>query len=103
MPDGKDDCKEGRNDVTVLVKNEGAASADGFAVRLLVDDDQAEAEEKTVSGLDAGKEQEVRFDDVRLRKGERTLTVATDAKNAVSESKEDNNERKVTATCKEDD
>ena len=54
-------------------------------------------------GLEAGKEREVRFDDVRLKKGERTLTALVDAKGAVAESNEDNNELKVTARCAEGD
>jgi subtilase family serine protease len=56
-----------------------------------------------VTGLEAGKELEVRFDDVKLKKGDRALTIAVDAKGAVTESKEDDNERKVTAQCKDDD
>ncbi len=68
VPDGKDDCKKGRNDVAVLVKNAGAAKAGEFAVRLVVDGDSGAAkEEKVADGLEAGKELEVRFDDVRLK------------------------------------
>jgi hypothetical protein len=104
VPDGKDDCKKGRNDVSVLVKNTGAVKAGDFRVRLVVDDDSGTArEEELADGLDAGKEHEVRFDDVRLTKGERTLLVIADAKGAIAESKEDNNELKVTARCQDDD
>jgi CARDB len=99
--DGKGDCKDGKNDVTVVVKNSSTGKAEKFAVRLTVDG--GEVVEETVAGLEAGQEHEVRFDDVRLKKGERTLTVLADAKGAVAESKEDNNERKVTARCQDDD
>jgi subtilase family serine protease len=100
-PDGKDDCQEGKNDVAVVVKNAGAAKAD-FAVRLGVDGNDDEAKEKSVDGLDAGQEHQVRFDDVRLKKGERTLLAIADPKNAITEAKEDNNELKVTARCNDD-
>jgi hypothetical protein len=100
VPDGKDDCKDGENAVAVVVKNAGAA-AGAFALRLVVDGDD-EAKEKPVADLEGGQEREVRFDDVRLKQGERTLTAVADAKDALAESKEDNNELKVTARCKDD-
>ena len=56
-----------------------------------------------MDGLEAGQEHEVRFDDVRLNEGERTLLVIADANKGIAESKEDNNELKVTARCKDDD
>ena len=46
---------------------------------------------------------DLRFDDVRLKKGERTLVATADAKNAVAESDEGNNELTVAAKCKADD
>jgi hypothetical protein len=101
VPDGKDDCKDGKNRVAVVVKNGGKANAGPFAVRLDVDGDQAD--EALISALEAGQEQEVRFDDVRLKKGARTFVATLDPKNAVAESNEDNNELKVAATCKDDD
>ncbi len=100
VPDGKDDCKDGKNDLAMVVKNGGAAAAGSFQVRLQVDG--GEAHEASVPGLEAGEEREVRFDDLRLRKGERKLTATADAKGAVAESNEENNERKVTAGCKDD-
>jgi subtilase family serine protease len=103
VPDGKDDCKQGRNDVSVLVKNTGAVKAGDFRVRLVVDGDSGTArDEVLVDGLEAGKEHEVRFDDVRLNEGERTLLVTADATTGIAESTEDNNELKVTARCKDD-
>jgi hypothetical protein len=101
VPDGKDDCKAGKNGVTVTVKNAGAARAEGFAVRLTVDG--AEAGEQTVNGLDAGKEREVRFGEVQLKKGEHQITASADAKETVSEADEENNEAKVSPRCKDDD
>ena len=99
-PDGKDDCKDGKNRVAVVVKNTSKGDAESFAVRLTVDGEQVA--EQSITGLEAGKEQEVRFDDVRLKKGARTLTALADAKQTVAEADEDNNERKVTAQCKDD-
>jgi hypothetical protein len=98
-PDGKDDCKDGKNAVTVVVKNAGTAKADSFAVRLAVDG--GDAIEETVDGLEAGKEREVKLNDVRLNKGEHALTATADAKGTVAEANEENNERKVTARCGE--
>lgn len=101
VPDGKDDCKDGKNRVAVVVKNGGTANAGSFVVRLAADGEQVA--EQSVTGLGAGKEQEVRFDDVRLKKGAHTLTAVADAKQTVAETDEDDNERKVTAQCKDDD
>jgi hypothetical protein len=95
-PDGKDDCKDGKNDVTVVVKNAGKGDADGFTVRLSVDGDDRDA---TVDGLNAGQEREVRFDDVQLKKGEHTLKAVADPDHAIDEAKDDNNELKATARC----
>jgi hypothetical protein len=100
VPDGKNDCKDGKNDVTVVVKNVGTTKAESFAVRLDVDGDEVRAESE--DGLEAGKEREVRFGDVRLKKGEHQLDAALDPENTVAESSEDNNERKVSATCNAD-
>jgi hypothetical protein len=101
VPDGKDDCKDGKNDVAVVVKNGGLGQAGSFVVRLTVDGD--EAAEQSVNGLDAGQEREVRFDGVRLKKGEHKLAATLDPKNTVVESKEDNNQRQVTARCQDGD
>jgi subtilase family serine protease len=97
VPDGKSDCKDGKNTVSVVVKNAGMARAGSFTVRLEVDGGQAI--EMDVPGLEATQEHEARFDDVRLKKGEHRLTVTVDSKNTVAEANEDNNVRTVTATC----
>jgi CARDB len=99
-PDGKDDCKDGKNDVAVVVKNAGTASTGAFAVRLTVDG--YEAGEESVDSLEAGKEREVRFDDVRLKQGEHKLAAALDSENTVAESIEGNNGRQATARCQDD-
>ena len=101
-PDGEEDCKKGKNDVAVVLKNGGIGNARDFAVRLVVGGDE-DAKEELVANLEAGREREVRFDDVGLKQGERTLTAIVDAKQAVAESKEDNNQLKVTARCKDSD
>jgi subtilase family serine protease len=54
-----------------------------------------------VSGLNAGKEQEIRFDGVRLEQSEHTLTATADAKEDASESNDDNNTLKIAARCKD--
>ena len=99
-PDGKEDCKDGKNDLAVVVKNAGIADAASFAVRLAVDGD--EAGEVSEADLEAGEERVVRFDDVRLKKGERKLTATLDPKDTLAESNEDNNSRTMTATCRDD-
>jgi hypothetical protein len=98
VPDGKDDCKDGKNAVTVVVKNTGTANAESFAVRLDVDGDAAGDESMDV--LEAGKEREVRFGDVRLKKGDHKLVATADPKNTVAESKDDNNAQTVPVTCR---
>ena len=97
VPDGKVDCKDGKNDVAVVVKNVGTADAESFVVRLAVD--AAEAGAESVADLEASDEREVRFEDVRLKKGEWKLAATVDSKGAVAESKDDNNALKVTVGC----
>jgi len=101
LPDGKDDCRDGKNDVAVVVKNAGTAEAGAFTVRLTVDAETGEAVEESVKGLEAGKEREIRFDDVKLKKGDHTLSAVADAENAVAESDEANNALEVGARCRD--
>jgi subtilase family serine protease len=96
-PDGKDDCKDGKNEVTVVIKNDGSADAEGLTVRL--DVDGAEAATQAVAKLAAGDEREVRFGDVRLKKGERTLAATVDLKDAGADADQDAPGLKVTAGC----
>jgi hypothetical protein len=103
VPDGKDDCKKGKNDVAVTVRNGGSARAGTFAVRLVIDGEDEKAKSRDVAELDAGQEREIRFDNVRLGKGARHLTAQADLRQAVAESNESNNEKVVTATCEDDD
>ena len=98
-PDGKDDCKDGKSDVTAVVKNDGAANAQGFAVRLTVDGVQVGV--KSVAQLDAGDEHEVRFEDVRLKKGEHKLAATTDLKGSGADSKPESDWVKVTVRCQD--
>jgi hypothetical protein len=100
-PTGSKDCKEGRNDIAVVLKNQGAASASGFALQVVIDDD--EVEEKAGLSLDAGKELSVRFEDLRLKKGQHKLRAIADPKNAIGEANEDNNKLEVSARCEDDD
>ncbi|HZO32579.1 MAG TPA: CARDB domain-containing protein [Chloroflexota bacterium] len=99
-PDGQNDCKDGKNTVAVVVKNAGSEKVGAFAVRLDADGDELSVE--SVDGLEAGKEREVRFEDVKLKKGEHKLTASVDAKTTVAESNEENNDRQVTARCQGD-
>jgi hypothetical protein len=94
-------CQAGKNDIAVVVKNDGDMAAPGFVVRLRIDDgDEAEL---TVAPLEAGKELTLAFNDVRLKKGERRLEVAADSKKAVAEPDDLNNERVMIVRCEEDD
>ena len=83
--------------MTIVLKNAGSEDA----VRLIVDGAQGSAVEQSVKGLEAGQEREVRFDDARLKKGQHQLVARVDAGAKVTESKEDNNELRETATCKD--
>jgi hypothetical protein len=98
-PDGKDDCKAGKNAVAVVVKNTGTADASGFAVRLVVDGAESSAFEQAVQSLEAGKEREVRFEGVELKKGEHKLTALADSNRQVTETNEENNALTATARC----
>jgi hypothetical protein len=101
-PSGQNDCDPGKNDITVVVKNDGAGSEAAFVVRLLVDDDDDDASLRTVPSLDAGKEASVEFGGVQLKKGERKLTATVDPQKVMNESKEDNNEIKISARCRDE-
>ena len=70
-------------------------------MRLAVGNVQGNGPEQKVNGLEAGKEREVTFEDVKLKKGEQTLTALVDAKSVIGETNEENNEREVTARCKD--
>jgi len=98
VPDGTNDCKAGTNDLAVVVKNIGKGDAVSCSVRLTVDGDDVDA---SVAGLSAGQEQEVRFDDVRLKKGEHKLVALVDPEHAVHDSKDANDQGKVSARCTE--
>ena len=98
VPDGKDDCRAGKNLVTVTVKNGGKGTAGLFTTRLTVDG--VDVAEQLAVDLEAGKEQEVRFEGVQLKKGEHKLTVLADANSQVAETDEGNNPLTVTAACR---
>lgn len=99
VPDGKSDCKDGKSDVAVVVKNAGTARADAVAVRLSADG--TEVGTQAANGLEAGKQREVHFGDVRLKKGEHTLAASVDPKETGAELQADNNTRTVTARCQD--
>jgi subtilase family serine protease len=103
VPDGKDDCKPGKNVVTVTVKNGGNADAGSFVVSLSEDLADVALGEQTVDGLKIGQEREVRFEGVRLKKGTQKIEAYADYREKVSESSKDNNGLMVTASCKDDD
>jgi len=101
-PSGASDCDPGKNDVTVNIANDGAASAAGLVVRLVIDDKDDEARERAAPTLEPGKEAEVRFDDVSLSRGERELVATVDAKRAIAETDEGNNELKIKVNCRDE-
>jgi hypothetical protein len=101
-PDGHNDCDPGKNDITATVKNVGTIAAPAFSVWVVVDEQSDEAQEHSISTLDAGKQQEVTFEDVPFKKGQHRITVTADAKKAITETSEDNNEMKVTLNCRDE-
>lgn len=69
-PEGNNDCDPGKNDVTVVVRNQGDGPAASFIVVFAFNDGQTENNlVQPVTALDAGKELEVLFKDVELKKG----------------------------------
>ncbi|HLH25240.1 MAG TPA: CARDB domain-containing protein [Chloroflexota bacterium] len=98
-PGGQNGCDPGRNQVTVVIKNLGTGAAANFAVRLVVDNRDNEARNQAVTALEAGQELEVRFDGVDLNRGEHRLTATVDARQALAELNEANNERTLTVRC----
>ena len=100
-PDGKDDCKAGKSSVAVVVKNESAAKADTVTVRLAVDGVEVGAQ--SLTSLEPGKEREVRFADVSLKKGEHKLAAAADLKDPVADTRQGDHELKIVARCQDGD
>jgi hypothetical protein len=96
-PDGKDDCKDGKSDILVAVKNGGMAFASKVAVQLAVDGDKVGTE--TITTLAPGDTTDVRFEDERLKKGQHTLTATLQARSDGAEAAADTNALKVTVTC----
>jgi len=99
-PGGGGDCRARSNEIAVVVENEGTGTTVSFVVRRVVDGEDDEAKKQTVAGLDAGKELEVRFEDVRPRRGLRDIAAGVDAGKAVAESDEDSNEVKIGVNCR---
>lgn len=83
----------------MVVKNSGPSKAGSFVVRLEAGEAASDADDQSVNGLDPGKEREIRFEDVRLKKGDRQITATVDAKGSVAESNESNNQQTVSARC----
>jgi hypothetical protein len=102
-PDGNEDCDSGRNDITVVIKNQGTADVGAFRVTLLVDGDEDDGDAENVSSLARGAETTVRFNNIRLQKGDNELKIRVDSEQNITESSEGNNELTKTARCKDDD
>jgi hypothetical protein len=98
VPDGKNDCtggNNGKNTVAVVVKYLGSESAGDVPVRLVVDGNPVG--ERSVDGLKAGQQREVRFDGVRLSTGEHKLFASINGKADLTT--DEHNSRTVTAAC----
>jgi hypothetical protein len=83
----KGDCEAGKNDVAVTVRNQGSARVQDLIVTLDVDGD--DGKEKSLAGLDAGRDATVDFDDVQLKKGDRKLTASVASRGSVKDRAED--------------
>ena len=103
QPSGNNDCDPGKNDVTVTVKNSGAADHGPFAVSLLVDDDEGDGGKEMLDALAKNQSRDVTFDNVKLKKGQHELKVQVDPEAKVDESSETNNELPVMVSCKNED
>jgi subtilase family serine protease len=99
VPDGKADCKDGKNTLAVRVKNSGEADAGTFTVWVSETTADVELGKREVAGLKAGQEQELRFEDVKLKKGPHTIAALADLNNRVSEQDENNNQLEIGASC----
>ena len=95
-PSGNNDCDPGKNDVTVVVKNEGNAAAASLLVRLTVEN---QTKDKTATDLGAGSEVNVAFDDLMLSKGQHKLTATANVPNPVAMTTQDDGKLEVTVNC----
>jgi hypothetical protein len=102
-PSGANDCDPGDNDVVVVVNDPDSVFP--FTLRLVVDDKQNQALERTVGQGPSSAARlvpilEIRFEDVRLNQGEHSLTATVDPANAIAESNEGNNSKTITVSCR---
>jgi hypothetical protein len=77
QPSGQNDCDPGENDVTVVMKNEGAAAATNLVLQLVVDGKEKDALEKPVGNINANQSLNVTFDDVELKSDDEHKLLAT--------------------------
>jgi hypothetical protein len=105
VPDGKNDCKEGKNDISVQVENSGAAASGAFKALLTINGD--EETDRSAAALDPGKSLNFTFDDVRLKKGNNSLTATLEIDQLGTQTEPTKQQKPitktVTANCKEDD
>ena len=85
----------------MTVRNGEAVPTDATALRLQVDKNTDDAEEKSVASLDKGKSVDVSFEDIHLKKGAHTLTASLGAESEATELKNDGSELTVSASCKD--
>lgn len=100
MPDSGNDCDPGGNDVLVTIKNQATAATGEFTVRMIVDGHDSDAVDQSVPSLAGGASTEIRFENLKLKKGEHTVGVTADAKNGITETLENNNTSSATVQCK---
>jgi subtilase family serine protease len=97
------ECDLGDNQVTLTIKNQGSADIPGFTTRLAIDSENDAAIDQSISGVAAGSSADLKFENVKMKKGEHSLSATADVRNVIAETREDNNTLAATVKCKSED
>jgi len=76
-PSGQNDCDPGKNDVTVVIKNDGSAGAMNLVLQLVPDGKTRDALEKSVANINSNQTLNVTFNDVELQSADEHQLLAT--------------------------
>jgi hypothetical protein len=76
-PSGQNDCDPGKNDITVVMKNDGGTAAMNLVLHLVVDGKERDALEKPVPSINPSQTLNVAFNDVELTSADKHELLAS--------------------------
>jgi hypothetical protein len=100
-PSGQNDCDPGKNDITVVMKNDGGTTAMNLVLQLVVDGKERDALEKPVPSINPNQTLNVAFNDVELTSADKhELLASLVVKKAGSEPNDKVAELEVDVRCR---